>query len=193
VPAIFARLTASGWSAMSFSVGRSGPAGPGVAPAFRKTRTGNTGFANRCVVAGGPEKMIQDNPTPPGKRRQRPEAVLKIRVTGLPCVWARMCISRETRRPPGPDLRSLQVRQGRWRSGEGVNWRGFRLFGARRIFYDRKRGYYRKTNRAGGIEGGMTNGADLIVRVRLSPLPRCQGAPVVIWHENRAGEFRALG
>lgn len=38
------------------------------------------------------------------------------------------------------------------------------------IFYDRERGYYRKTNRAGGMEGGMTNGADLVVRVTMKPI-----------------------
>jgi chorismate synthase len=39
------------------------------------------------------------------------------------------------------------------------------------IFYDRARGYYRKTNRAGGIEGGMSNGEDLIVQGAMKPLP----------------------
>lgn len=38
------------------------------------------------------------------------------------------------------------------------------------IFYDSKQGYYHKTNRAGGIEGGMTNGADLIVRATMKPI-----------------------
>jgi len=33
------------------------------------------------------------------------------------------------------------------------------------------RGFYRETDRAGGLEGGMTNGADLVVRVIWKPLP----------------------
>lgn len=37
------------------------------------------------------------------------------------------------------------------------------------IFYDKKKGYYRKTNRAGGFEGGMTNGEDLILRAGTKP------------------------
>jgi chorismate synthase len=38
------------------------------------------------------------------------------------------------------------------------------------IFYDDERGYYRETNRAGGLEGGMTTGAPLIVRASMKPL-----------------------
>lgn len=39
------------------------------------------------------------------------------------------------------------------------------------IFYDPDRGYYRQTNRAGGLEGGMTNGSPLVVRASMKPLP----------------------
>ena len=39
------------------------------------------------------------------------------------------------------------------------------------IFYDEERGYYRETNRAGGVEGGMTNGDPLVVRGSMKPLP----------------------
>jgi chorismate synthase len=39
------------------------------------------------------------------------------------------------------------------------------------IFYAPERGYYRETNRAGGLEGGMTTGCPLIVRAAMKPLP----------------------
>ena len=39
------------------------------------------------------------------------------------------------------------------------------------IFYDPERGYYRQTNRAGGVEGGMTTGDPLVVRGSMKPLP----------------------
>ena len=39
------------------------------------------------------------------------------------------------------------------------------------IFYDQVRGYYRKTNRAGGIEGGMSNGEEIVLRVAMKPIP----------------------
>ncbi len=39
------------------------------------------------------------------------------------------------------------------------------------IFYDEQRGYYRETNRAGGLEGGMTTGDPLVIRGSMKPLP----------------------
>ena len=39
------------------------------------------------------------------------------------------------------------------------------------IFFDDERGYYRETNRSGGIEGGMTTGEPLVVRCAMKPLP----------------------
>jgi len=39
------------------------------------------------------------------------------------------------------------------------------------IFFDEQRGYYRETNRAGGVEGGMTTGDPLVVRASMKPLP----------------------
>ncbi|MGH2895198.1 MAG: chorismate synthase [Solirubrobacteraceae bacterium] len=39
------------------------------------------------------------------------------------------------------------------------------------IFYDDERGFYRHTNRAGGVEGGMTTGDPLVVRGYMKPLP----------------------
>jgi chorismate synthase len=39
------------------------------------------------------------------------------------------------------------------------------------IFHTPERGWFRKTNRAGGLEGGMTNGEDLVVRAAMKPLP----------------------
>jgi chorismate synthase len=39
------------------------------------------------------------------------------------------------------------------------------------IFYDEARGFHRHTNRAGGVEGGMTTGDPLVVRGAMKPLP----------------------
>lgn len=38
------------------------------------------------------------------------------------------------------------------------------------IFYDKKKLFYRKTNNAGGIEGGMTTGQDIIIRAAMKPI-----------------------
>ena len=54
---------------------------------------------------------------------------------------------------------------------------GFRIAGVPgsqahdEIFYSPERGYYRETNRSGGLEGGMTTGEPLIVRGAMKPLP----------------------
>jgi chorismate synthase len=39
------------------------------------------------------------------------------------------------------------------------------------LLYDEARGYWRESNRAGGIEGGMSNGEPIVVRVAMKPLP----------------------
>ncbi|HEU0250693.1 MAG TPA: chorismate synthase [Solirubrobacteraceae bacterium] len=54
---------------------------------------------------------------------------------------------------------------------------GFRIAGVPgsqahdEIFYSEERGYFRETNRSGGLEGGMTSGEPLIVRGAMKPLP----------------------
>ena len=55
--------------------------------------------------------------------------------------------------------------------GAGTALAGF--FGSQshdEIFYDKKHGYTHKSNRAGGIEGGMSNGSDIIVRATMKPI-----------------------
>ena len=39
------------------------------------------------------------------------------------------------------------------------------------IFWSEERGYFRETNRAGGVEGGMSTGDPLVVRGAMKPLP----------------------
>jgi len=39
------------------------------------------------------------------------------------------------------------------------------------IFYSKERGFYRITNNAGGIEGGVTNGEDIIIKAVMKPIP----------------------
>lgn len=39
------------------------------------------------------------------------------------------------------------------------------------IFYEPKQGFTKKTNRAGGIEGGMSNGQDIVIHVAFKPIP----------------------
>lgn len=39
------------------------------------------------------------------------------------------------------------------------------------IFYNKSKGYFRKSNHAGGIEGGMSNGSDIIILAAMKPIP----------------------
>jgi len=39
------------------------------------------------------------------------------------------------------------------------------------ILWSRKVGFYRKTNMAGGIEGGMSNGENIVLRAAMKPIP----------------------
>jgi len=38
------------------------------------------------------------------------------------------------------------------------------------IYYSKEKGYFRKTNNAGGIEGGMTNGQPIVLRAAIKPI-----------------------
>lgn len=38
------------------------------------------------------------------------------------------------------------------------------------IYYDKGKGYLRKTNNAGGIEGGVSNGQDIVIRACMKPI-----------------------
>lgn len=53
--------------------------------------------------------------------------------------------------------------------GTRVDWPGDRFHDA--IHHDPARGFWRETNRAGGLEGGMTDGMPLRVRAYMKPIP----------------------
>ncbi|WP_457567981.1 chorismate synthase [Desulfurobacterium sp.] len=56
----------------------------------------------------------------------------------------------------------------------GLGFEGAFLPGSKvhdEIFYSGNRGFFRETNRAGGLEGGMTNGEPVVVRCAMKPIP----------------------
>jgi len=72
-----------------------------------------------------------------------------------------------------PAIRAAEI-------GEGmhVELRGDAFHDA--IHHDEKKGFYRDTNRAGGLEAGVTNGAPLVVRGYMKPIPTMtKGLPTV--------------
>jgi len=63
-----------------------------------------------------------------------------------------------------PSVKAVEI-------GEGVGSAGKR--GSKvhdEIFYSKAKGIYRKTNNAGGIEGGISNGEDIVVRGHMKPI-----------------------
>jgi chorismate synthase len=54
--------------------------------------------------------------------------------------------------------------------GEGFALAGLRGSEAHDEIFRDDRGYYRETNRAGGIEAGVSNGADIVIRAAMKPL-----------------------
>jgi chorismate synthase len=55
----------------------------------------------------------------------------------------------------------------------GLGFKAAALSGSKvhdEIFFDKKKGFYRKTNNAGGIEGGMTTGEDIIMSAAMKPI-----------------------
>jgi chorismate synthase len=56
----------------------------------------------------------------------------------------------------------------------GCGFRGAAQLGSTvhdEIFFNPERGFYRETNRAGGIEGGIANGEPLVLRAAMKPIP----------------------
>lgn len=55
----------------------------------------------------------------------------------------------------------------------GLGFAAAHLLGSKvhdEIVFDRKNGFSRRTNNAGGIEGGMTNGEPIVVRIAMKPI-----------------------
>jgi chorismate synthase len=55
--------------------------------------------------------------------------------------------------------------------GEGFGLANLRGSEAHDEIFRDERGVYRETNRAGGIEGGVSNGEEIVVRAAMKPLP----------------------
>ncbi len=56
----------------------------------------------------------------------------------------------------------------------GLGFEAAKKFGSEvhdEIYYSEERGFYRTSNRAGGIEGGMSNGEELVLRAAMKPIP----------------------
>ena len=64
-----------------------------------------------------------------------------------------------------PAIKAVEIGQGINSSGStGTDFHD-------EIFYSKNKGFYRNTNNAGGIEGGISNGEDIIITAYMKPIP----------------------
>ncbi len=97
--------------------------------------------------------------------------IVEIRVRGLKCGFGSMMTYSEKldARLAGA-LMSIQAVKG-VEIGMGFDAaRASGKFVHDEIYYDEK-GFFRKTNRAGGIEGGTSNGEEIVVKIAMKPIP----------------------
>ncbi len=98
--------------------------------------------------------------------------VLEVRAWGLPPGLG--SYAHYDRKMDGRLAAALMSIQGIKGVEIGMGFRASELLGSQvhdEIFFDKENGYLRKTNNAGGLEGGVTNGSPLTVRCALKPIP----------------------
>ena len=134
---------------------------------LKKAKTTQLGMLNESVEARAVEKIAQLK-----KEGDTAGGVVEIRVKGLKSGFGSMMTYAE--KLDGQLAQGLMSIQ----AVKGVEvGAGFAVASTSgrdihdEIFYDETQGIYRKTNRAGGIEGGMSNGEEIVLRVAMKPIP----------------------
>lgn len=98
--------------------------------------------------------------------------VFEILVTGLPVgLGSHAHFDRRLDGRLAQALMSIQAIKG---VEVGIGFKAAELPGSQvhdEIYYTPDRGFYRQTNRAGGLEGGVTNGETLVLRAAMKPIP----------------------
>ncbi|MBC7105033.1 MAG: chorismate synthase [Firmicutes bacterium] len=129
-----------------------------------------------CADAGASEAMVAaiDRAAAEGDTLG---GVLEVRVWGLPpglgsfAHWDRRLDGRLAGAVMSiPGIKGVEI---------GLGFAAAALPGSRvhdEIFYHPDRGFFRATNRAGGLEGGVTNGETLVVRAAMKPIPTLKKA-----------------
>jgi chorismate synthase len=125
----------------------------------------------RCLDAGASEAMVEEIDRA-RKANESLGGVYEIRVFGLvPGLGSHISWEERLDGRLAAAVMSIQAMK-----GVGIG-DGFEL-AARdgsaahdEIFWSLERGFFRETNRAGGLEGGMTTGEPLVVRGAMKPLP----------------------
>ena len=125
----------------------------------------------RCLDAGASKTMVGEINVL-RKRNESIGGIFELRAFGLvPGLGSHVSWEQRLDGLIGMALLSIQAAKGVG-LGDGFDLAGRPGSEAHdEIFYSEGRGYYRETNRSGGLEGGMTTGEPLIVRVAMKPIP----------------------
>jgi chorismate synthase len=125
----------------------------------------------RCLDAGASEAMVEeiDNAR---KANESLGGTYEVRAFGLvPGLGSHVSWEERLDGRLAQAIMSIQAMKG---VGIGLGFDLAGLVGSRahdEIFWSEERGFYRETNRAGGVEGGMTTGDPLLVVGAMKPLP----------------------
>jgi chorismate synthase len=125
----------------------------------------------RCLDAGASAAMVQEI-TVLRKRNESIGGTFELRAFGLtPGLGSHVAWDQRLDGRIGMAMLSIQACKGVG-LGDGFDLAGRAGSQAHdEIFYSDERGYYRETNRSGGLEGGMTTGEPLVVRAAMKPIP----------------------
>ena len=133
--------------------------------------SGVDGSPVRCLDAAASEAMVAEIDEA-RKANESLGGIFEVRVFGLvPGLGSHVSWSERLDGRLAQAIMSIQAMKG---VGIGA---GFDLAGRvgseahDEIFWSEERGYHRHTNRAGGLEGGMTTGDPLVVQGAMKPLP----------------------
>jgi chorismate synthase len=125
----------------------------------------------RCLDAEASQAMVREIDVL-RKRNESLGGVFEVRAFGLvPGLGSHVSWEERLDGRIGMAMLSIQAVKG-CGIGDGFDLAGRPGSAAHdEIFYSDERGYYRETNRSGGLEGGMTTGEPLVVRCGMKPLP----------------------
>jgi chorismate synthase len=125
----------------------------------------------RCLDPGASKAMVEEINVL-RKRNESLGGVFEVRAFGLvPGLGSHVSWEERLDGRIGLAMLSIQAIKG-CGIGDGFDLAGRPGSAAHdEIFYEEERGYFRETNRSGGIEGGMSTGEPLVVRCAMKPLP----------------------
>jgi chorismate synthase len=125
----------------------------------------------RCLDADASRTMVEEINVL-RKRNESIGGIFEVRAFGLvPGLGSHVSWEQRLDGRIGMALLSIQAAKGVG-LGDGFDLAGRPGSEAHdEIFYSEERGYYRETNRSGGLEGGMTTGETLVARVAMKPIP----------------------